>query len=245
MTGPGHGGAPEGRSYKRLSVIVPVYNERNTVGEVLRRMRLVELPGDLDLEILVVDDGSSDGTDRVLAAVEDSTVHVVRHGENRGKAACIRTALGQARGDLVLIQDADLEYDPADWPALLAPVLRGRASVVYGSRFLGERATMPLSRHLATRLLAVATDVLYNTNLSDLETGYKLFDRSVLDDLTITSQRFDFEPEVTAKLLRRGIRIYEVPISFAGRDRREGMKFRGSDTLRALATLVKERVRRG
>ena len=230
------------RAYKRLSVLVPVFNERVTVGEILRRMRRVELP--VDLEIIVVDDGSTDGTDKVLAALEDSTVMVLTHPENRGKGACIRTALACAHGDLVLVQDADLEYDPQDWPALLAPILRGRARVVYGSRFLGERQTMRLTRHVGNRLLSLATDVLYNTNLSDLETCYKLFDRAVLDSITIESDGFDFEPEITAKVLRAGIPVYEVPISFAGRDYADGMKFSGSDMVRALATLVRYRFRK-
>lgn len=235
----GTDGAPD---YKRLSVLVPVFNERVTVGEILRRMRRVELP--VDLEIIVVDDGSTDGTGKVLAALEDSTVMVLTHPENRGKGACIRTALACAHGDLVLIQDADLEYDPQDWPALLAPILRGRARVVYGSRFLGERQTMPFTRHLGNRLLSLATDVLYNTNLSDLETCYKLFDRTVLDSITIDSDGFDFEPEITAKVLRAGIPVYEVPISFAGRDHAEGKKFTGADAARAVATLVRYRFKR-
>src|SRR5438477_81251 len=140
------------RSHRLLSVIVPVYNERNTVAEILRRMRSVDLP--VDLEVVVVDDGSTDGTDKVLAALEDSTVRLVRHAANRGKAAAVRTGLEHARGQLVLIQDADLEYDPEDWPRLLDPVLKGKARVVYGSRFRGERMTMPLQRWVSNRALA-------------------------------------------------------------------------------------------
>jgi glycosyltransferase involved in cell wall biosynthesis len=231
-------GAP---AFRRLSVLVPVYNERTTVGEIVRRMRRVALPGDLDLEILIVDDASTDGTDKVLAAIEDSTVRVVRHDRNQGKTACIRTALALARGELILVQDADLEYDPEDWPALLAPLLKGRARVVYGSRRLGARSTTGYWSHLGNKVVSLAADVLYNTNLSDVETCYKAFDRSVLDGITISSDRFGFEPEITAKLLRRGVRIYEVPISFSGREAGEGRKYGTGDTLRALGTLVRYR----
>lgn len=230
------------KEYQRLSVLVPVFNERNTVGEILRRMRRVELP--VDLEIIVVDDGSVDGTDKVLSALEDSTVRVLTHSSNRGKAACIRSALEVAQGDLVLIQDADLEYDPDDWPALLVPVLKGRAKVVYGSRFIGERKTVPFWSHVGNRFVSLVTDVLYNTNLSDLQTCYKLFDRAVLDAVTIESERFDFEPEITAKILRHGYGIYEVPISFAGRGEADGRKFARIDTVRTLRTLVKYRFTR-
>ncbi|HEX2047737.1 MAG TPA: glycosyltransferase family 2 protein [Acidimicrobiales bacterium] len=227
---------PEGRT---LSVIVPVYNERNTVAEVLRRIRRVELP--VDLEVVVVDDGSTDGTAQILAALEDSTVQVVRHPTNVGKGAAIRTGLQYVRGELVLIQDADLEYDPEDWPRLLRPVLRGRSQVVYGSRFSGEGGSMPASDWVGNRFLSLTTNVLYNTSLSDMECGYKLFTRKVLDDITIESDRFDFEPEITAKVLRRGYRIYEVPVSYAGRPASEGRKFDWRDGVRAVGTLVRYR----
>jgi len=225
---------------RMLSVIVPVYNERSTVAEVVRRMRRVELP--VDLEIVIVDDGSTDGTTQILAALEDSTVQVVRHDANTGKGAAIRTGLKHVRGDLVLIQDADLEYDPEDWPSLLRPVLRGRSQVVYGSRFSGERGSMSASGWAGNRLLSLATNLLYNTSLSDMECGYKLFTRDVLDGIVIESDRFDFEPEITAKVLRRGHRIYEVPVSYAGRHADEGRKFEWRDGVRALTTLVRYRV---
>ena len=230
---------PEITPYSLLSVVIPVYNERNTVGEVIRRARNVAMP--IPVEIVVVDDGSTDGTDKILSAMADSTVRVLTHPANRGKGACIRTALERARGDLVLIQDADLEYDPNDWPRLVDPVLRGRARVVYGSRFIGERQTMRLSSFLGNRLLSITADLLFNTNLSDVETGFKLFDRKVLDELEITSDGFDFEPEITAKVLRAGYPVYEVPVAFAGRDVDEGRKFRGPDVARALGTLVRYR----
>ena len=228
--------------YKLLSVIVPVFNERNTVAEILRRMRRVELP--VDREIVVVNDASSDGTDKVLGALEDSTVRVVTHPKNKGKGAAIRTGLTHARGDLIIIQDADLEYDPEDWPRLLNPVLKGKARVVYGSRFTGERKNMLFWHWVGNRFLSLATNVLYNTTLSDMETCYKLFDRKVLEGITIESNRFEFEPEITAKVLRRGHRIYEVPISYAGREFDEGKKITWKDGFGALWTLFKYRVKR-
>jgi glycosyltransferase involved in cell wall biosynthesis len=225
--------------FRTLSVIVPVFNERSTVAEIVRRMRSVELP--VEREIVVVDDGSYDGTADVLSQLRDSTVRVVKHAQNRGKGAAIRTGLESATGDLVLVQDADLEYDPEDWPRLLAPVLKGRARVVYGSRFTGERRNMLFLHWVGNRFLSLVTNILYNSTLSDMETCYKLFDRRVLDGMRLTADRFDFEPEFTAKILRRGIRIYEVPISYAGREPDEGKKITWHDGLTALWTLVKYR----
>jgi glycosyltransferase involved in cell wall biosynthesis len=225
--------------YRKLSVVVPVFNERTTVVEIMRRMRTVELP--IDREFVIVDDGSSDGTQQVLSQLGDSTVKVVKHTANRGKGAAIRTGLEHVTGDLVLIQDADLEYDPEDWPKLLAPVFRGKATVVYGSRFTGERRNMLPVHWMGNRLLSLTTNLLYNTTLSDMETCYKLFDRRVLDGITIRSDRFDFEPEVTAKVLRQGVRIYEVPISYTGREVDEGKKITWRDGFAALYALVKFR----
>lgn len=223
----------------KLSVIVPVFNERNTVAEVVRRMRSVELP--VEREIVIVDDGSDDGTRDVLTQLRDSTVRVVSHGVNRGKGAAVRTGLENVSGDVVLVQDADLEYDPEDWPKLLAPVLKGRARVVYGSRFTGERRNMLFLHWVGNRFLSFLTNVLYNSTLSDMETCYKLFERDVLDGVRLRADRFDFEPEFTAKVLRRGIRIYEVPISYAGREPYEGKKITWRDGVIALWTLVKYR----
>jgi glycosyltransferase involved in cell wall biosynthesis len=229
-------------TYTMLSVIVPVFNERTTVAEVIRRIRAVELP--VDVEVVVVDDGSSDGTDKVLTALGDSTVRVITHRENLGKGAAIRTGLTAIRGDLVLVQDADLEYDPQDVAKLLDPILRGKASVVYGSRFTGERKNMMPLHWIGNRFLSLVTNVLYSSTLSDMETCYKLFDRRVLEGITIESDKFDFEPEITAKVLRRGHRIYEVPISYAGREADEGKKITWRDGFGALKALIKYRFTR-
>ena len=226
-------------SHRKLSVIVPVFNERNTVAEVVRRMRAVELP--LEREIVIVDDGSDDGTREVLTQLGDSTVRVVLHGQNRGKGAAVRTGMDAVTGDLVLIQDADLEYDPEDWPKLLAPILKGKARVVYGSRFTGERRNMLFFHWVGNRFLSLVTNVLYNTTLSDMETCYKLFERGVLDGIKLHAEGFEFEPEITAKVLRRRVRIYEVPISYAGREFHEGKKITWRDGFSAFWTLLKYR----
>jgi glycosyltransferase involved in cell wall biosynthesis len=225
--------------HELLSVIVPVFNERATVAEVIRRIRAVRLP--VAVEVIVVDDGSSDGTDKVLAALGDSTVRIISHGVNRGKGAAIRTGMESARGDLVLVQDADLEYDPEDWSKLLEPILRGKANVVSGSRFTGERKNMMPLHWIGNRFLSLVTNILYSSTLSDMETCYKLFDRKVLEGITIQSDKFEFEPEITAKVLRRGYRIYEVPISYAGREVDEGKKITWRDGFGAVLALVKYR----
>jgi glycosyltransferase involved in cell wall biosynthesis len=229
-------------SFKQLSVIVPVYDERNTVGEIIRRLRSIELPDDIDLEVIVVDDGSTDGTDKVLSTIEDSTVRVVRHKENKGKGAAMRTGIAEARGDVILLQDADLDYSPEDIPRLVAPILAGRAEVVYGSRFHPERETMALTSVLADRAVSVAAALLFNSTLTDVETGSKAFTRTVLDDITLDADGFDIEPEITAKLLKAGKRIFEVPVSYAGGGvaKRPGSKSRIS----ALKTLATVRFRR-
>jgi glycosyltransferase involved in cell wall biosynthesis len=236
------GGPDAPPPYKLLSVIVPVYNERNTVGEIIRRMRLVDLP--IEREILVVDDGSVDGTDKILAALEDSTVRVKRHPSNLGKGAAVRTGIGAARGDVVIIQDADLEYDPQEWPRLIAPLLLGKAKVVYGSRYIGERQASSLGQWLSDRSLALLVAVLFNTAISDVETGYKVVDRAVLDGLDIQADRFEFEPEITARLLRGGHRIHEVPVTYSRRSQREGRKFTWRDEIVAAWTLARLRFQR-
>jgi glycosyltransferase involved in cell wall biosynthesis len=228
--------------YRTLTVLIPVFNERATVEEIIRRVQRAEVG--LTLDIIVVDDGSSDGTTDILRSLRDPMVRVLFHEQNQGKGAALRTGLAQATGDLLVIQDADLEYDPDDWPALLAPIRKHKASVVYGSRFTGQRMNMLPLHWLGNRLLSLVTNVLYSSTLSDMETCYKAFDRRVLDGLTIRSNRFDFEPEITAKVLRRGFRIYEVPISYAGREFEDGKKITWRDGLGALRALIKYRFTR-
>jgi glycosyltransferase involved in cell wall biosynthesis len=232
-------GLPPLRTFRSLTVVIPVYNERATVAEIIRRIRAVEIP--LTLQVIVVDDGSSDGSDKVLQALEDSTVRVIRHTHNQGKGAAIRTGMEAMTGDLLLIQDADLEYDPDDWPRLLEPILKGKARVVYGSRFTGERKNMLPLHWFGNRMLSLVTNVLYSSTLSDMETCYKLFDAEVLKGITIVSDRFEFEPEITAKVMRRGFRIYEVPISYAGREANEGKKITWRDGFGAMAALIRFR----
>lgn len=222
-----------------LSVIIPIYNEKKTLGEIVARVLATELAD----EIILVDDCSSDGTRDLLAALDGSRrVRVLLHEKNQGKGAAVRTGLAAARGDVILIQDADLEYDPRDYPSLLKPIQEGLADVVYGSRFLGGPRRVTMFWHMiANQLLTFATNLLYDTILSDMETGYKVFRRQVLDGMTLRARRFDFEPEFTAKVLKRRYRIFEVPITFNPRDYSEGKKIRLKDAFAAVWTLVKYR----
>jgi glycosyltransferase involved in cell wall biosynthesis len=228
---------------RKLSIVVPVFNENTTLVEILRRMRTVDLPDGVEREIIVVDDGSTDGTRDVLRQLGDSTVKIVLHENNKGKGAAVRTGIANATGEYVLVQDADLEYDPEDWPRLINPVLKGKARVVYGSRFTGERRNMLFLHWVGNRFLSLTTNVLYNTTLSDMETCYKLIDRSLLQGLDLKADRFEIEPEITAKILKKGVRIYEVPVSYTGRELDEGKKITWRDGFSALWTLVKYRFR--
>ena len=222
----------------KLSVIMPVYNEKDTIEEILRRVRSVNI----DKEIIVVDDFSTDGTREILQQLADGgDLRVIFHPKNRGKGAAIRTALEHAAGDIIIIQDADLEYDPAEYRRVIRPILKGRAKVVYGSRFLGEHKAMYFWHQVGNKLLTLVTNVLYDTTLTDMETCYKAFLADVIKPIKLRANRFDFEPEITAKVLKRGHRIYEVPISYAGREFHEGKKISWKDGVVALYCLIKYR----
>jgi glycosyltransferase involved in cell wall biosynthesis len=222
-------------SFKRLSILIPVFNEVHTVGEIVRRVRAADSCG-LDKEIILVNDASTDGTGDVLNKIPaDAGLKIVSHPYNRGKGAALRTALEHATGDIVLIQDADLEYDPSDYPSLLRPILDGRADVVYGSRFTGGTHRVLLFWHyMANRLLTLLSNMLCNLNLTDMETCYKVFRRQCVQSINLTSNRFGIEPELTAKLARRHYRFYETGINYSGRDYSEGKKIGWKDGLAAL-----------
>ncbi len=223
----------------KLSIIVPVYNEAATVDKVISKLKRLILPGCIK-EIIVVDDGSTDATFKKIAKV--SGIKRVRLAVNRGKGAAISAGLKQAAGDYVLIQDADLEYDPADIVDLIRPVKEKKATVVYGTRFIGPHKNMLFWHQTGNQLLSLVTNVLFNTTLSDMEVGYKLIPLPLLKSLNLKSKRFGFEPEVTAKILKRGIRIFEVPISYAGREFSEGKKITWIDGVEALILLIRYRL---
>lgn len=222
----------------RLSVIMPVYNEAGTVREIVRRVLQTPIP----TQLIIVDDGSTDGTRDILRALGTTPdrVAVLFHERNRGKGACIRTGLSAVTGEVVVIQDADLEYDPKDYPLLIQPIADGVADVVYGSRFLGgPHRVLFFWHYVGNCLLTLCSNMMTDLNLTDMETGYKAFRAEVLRGLVLRSNRFGFEPEITAKVAHRGLRIYEVPISYAGRTYAEGKKITWKDGLAALWTIFR------
>jgi len=223
----------------KVSVIIPVYNEKHTIQEILRRVEATQLAA----EILVIDDGSIDGTRDILKSLDqEGLLRVIFHEQNLGKGAAVRTGFENANGEVFLIQDADLEYDPRDYPTLIQPLEEGIADVVYGSRFLGgPRRTVMFWHMVANKLLTFMTNLLYNTILSDMETGYKVFKREIVDGMKLHANSFDFEPEFTAKILKKKARVYEVPISFNPRDYEEGKKIGMKDAFQAVWTLIKYR----
>jgi glycosyltransferase involved in cell wall biosynthesis len=223
----------------RLSVLMPVYNERETLEEIVRQV----LATGLAHEIVMVDDGSTDGTREIMQQWQGhAVIRVILHDRNRGKGSAVRTAFQNATGDVLLIQDADLEYDPRDYPKLLQPIAEGRADVVYGSRFIGGPARKIYYFHrLGNQFLTLLANLLYNLDLTDMETCYKCFRAEVVKDMTIHARRFDFEPEFTAKVAKRGYRVFEVPIAYYGRMYDEGKKITWRDGFPAVWTLIKYR----
>ena len=225
----------------KLSVLIPVYNEESTIEEVVRQVRAVDL-GDIELELVIVDDASTDSTPERLDGLAGAEgIKVLTHPANRGKGAGIRTGLDAVTGDFVIIQDADLEYDPADYPRLLEPMLAGRADVVYGSRFKGRVSNMAPANLLANKLLAWAASILFFKRITDEATCYKLFKTEVLRSFDLECERFEFCPEATAKTVRGRWRLVEVPISYEARTVEAGKKIRAFDGLEALWTLVRFR----
>ena len=198
-------------------MIIPVYNERDTIEEIIRRVQEVNVG--LEKEIIVVDDSSQDGTSEILKKLKSPDLKICRHTKNTGKGAALRTGFSKAEGDIILIQDADLEYNPQDYPKLLEAILDGRADVVYGSRFLGgPHRVLFFWHYVGNKILTSLSNMLSNLNLNDMETGYKAFRREILERIEFKSKRFGFEPEFTMKAARMNCRIYEVPISYSGRD---------------------------
>ncbi|OGD36507.1 MAG: glycosyl transferase [Candidatus Aminicenantes bacterium RBG_19FT_COMBO_58_17] len=224
----------------KLSIVVPVFNERPTIAEIIRRVRVVDVG--MDKEIIVVDDGSTDGTREILQAMVLPELKVVLQERNQGKGAALRTGFAAAGGDIILVQDADLEYDPQEYPRLLEPILDGRADVVYGSRFLGgPHRVLYFWHYVGNRFLTTFSNMLSNLNLTDMETCYKVVRREVLGKIKLKSSHFGFEPEITMKLAKLKCRVYEVPISYSGRDYAEGKKIGWKDGLAALFHLIRFR----
>lgn len=222
----------------KLSVVIPVYNEIETINEILKRVQSVPH----DKEIIVVDDRSTDGTTEFLSQISDDNITVLFHPVNRGKGAALRTGFERVTGDIVIIQDADLEYDPSEYGRLIEPILDGRADVVYGSRFTGgPQRVLFFWHYVGNKFLTLLSNMLTNVNLSDMETCYKVFRAHLLEKITIKSNRFGFEPEITAKFVKLKCRIYEIPISYSGRNYEEGKKITWTDGFAALVHIIRFR----
>ena len=229
---------------KTLSILIPVFNEEATLITLLDMVHNADSLG-LQKELIIVDDGSTDNTRAILGELDTAKYNakIYYHEKNQGKGAALRTAQGYAEGDLIMIQDADLEYDPKEYPELLRPLVEGRADVVYGSRLCGGKPTRAFKiMHLfGNKFLSLVTNILYNATLTDMETCYKVFKRDIFKKVKIKCDRFDFEPEITAKVLKQGVRLYELPISYYGRDYDEGKKITWKDGIWAILALIRFR----
>ena len=219
----------------RLSIIIPVYNEKETFKQLL--LKVQEVP--FDKEIIIVDDASSDGTTEIIRQAEGENLIKIFHKNNQGKGAAVRNALAKVSGDIVIIQDADLEYYPDEYPQLIKPILKQRADVVFGSRFIGAHRCFLFTHYMGNKVVNVLANILYNTTLTDFMTCYKAFRRDILKNIHISSNRFGFEAEITGKMFRLKARVYEVPISYSGRDYAEGKKIKWTDFFVVLYWLIK------
>ena len=231
-----------------LSIIIPVYNEENSVENVIKKVQAVALNFDIKKELIVVNDGSRDNTDRILQNLVKnySNVKYIKHEKNKGKGAAIRTGISNCKGDIVLIQDSDLEYNPDDYSNLLNPIIENKCSVVYGSRFLNSRLklfgkgkTLHPSHYIGNKILTMIISLLYHKKITDMETGYKVFKSSVIKNLKLSANRFEIEPEITSKIMKGKYQIYEVPISFKPMDFKEGKKISWKDGMKALYYIIK------
>lgn len=220
----------------KLSIVIPVYNEKNTIDEIIRRVQSVEF----EKEIIIVDDCSNDGTRDVINKISGNNIKKLFHEKNKGKGAALRTGFQHVSGDIVIIQDADLEYNPKEYFNLIEPILDGRADAVYGSRFLGgPHRVLFFWHYVGNKILTILSNMLTNLTLTDMETGYKVFKANVIKNINIRSNRFGFEPEITAKLAKRKCVIYELPVSYSGRDYTEGKKIGWKDGIVALYCILR------
>ena len=233
----------EKRSFPKLSIIIPAYNEEKNILKVINRVKRVKLKN-ITKEIIIIDDFSTDNTRKILSELKDSSLKIFFHQKNQGKGAAIRTALKHTTGDIILIQDADLEYNPEEYLKLLKPIIENQTKVVYGSRLEAIKQNlknMYKLHYLGNMFLTVMTNILYSTKITDMETGYKVFRKEVVENMKLKAKRFDFEPEITAKILKKGYKIKEVPINFVGRTFKEGKKITWKDGIKALLYLIKYR----